>query len=337
MSVPTLVVPVGDPAGVGPEVAVRAAVDLRESCSVALVGDAARLGALAHALGARTTPLAPDAIVALAPGVIGLVDAGAVAHEVVAARAPTRAGGAAQLTALDLAVRAVRERRADAIVTGPTSKAAITLTGTPFIGQTEHLARASGLGDDDVSMLFLGPHLRVALATTHLAIRDVAAAVTGARVERAIAHLASALHALGVETPRVVCASLNPHAGEGGLFGDEDERVVAVAVRAARARPPFSDGRASLVGPSPAEAAFRDAVAGRADGVVAMFHDQATIASKLLDWGEAVNVTWGLPFVRTSVDHGVAYDAAARGEGSADGMRAALRMAVTLVRAGTVP
>ena len=331
---PVLIVPVGDPAGIGPEVAVRATFELRALASLVLVGDATRLGARVRELGANGRVLPASAPLVLDAGAIGIVDAGAVGDDVVQARAPSRAGGQAQLAALDLAIQAVRDRRADAIVTGPTSKAAINLAGVPFVGQTEHLARATGLRDDDVTMLFLGPRLRVALATTHVAVRELASEVTATRIERAIRHLARALVALGVDRPRIVCAGLNPHAGEGGLFGDEDERVLASAVRAAAAQAPFADAHASLVGPRPAEAAFRDAVSGRADGVVAMFHDQATIASKLVDWGEAVNVTWGLPFVRTSVDHGVAYDAAARGDALADGMKAALLMALRLVASG---
>jgi 4-hydroxythreonine-4-phosphate dehydrogenase len=154
------------------------------------------------------------------------------------------------------------------------------------------------------------------------------------RVARTCRHLAEALLRSGEVEPRVVVASLNPHAGEGGLFGDEETRVLAPGIAEAKGAPPFSSGEASLEGPVGAETAFRHAVDGRFSGVVAMMHDQATIAAKLVDWGNSVNVTWGLPFVRTSVDHGVAYDAAARGEADPEGMVAAIRMARQLTGPG---
>ena len=163
--------------------------------------------------------------------------------------------------------------------------------------------------------------------------------MTSPRVQRAAGHLMEALARLTPERPlRVEVSGLNPHAGEGGLFGNEEREVVSPAVGALRAHPLVVAGEVRLGGPTAAEAVFRGARDGRIHGVVAMYHDQATIASKLLDWGEAVNVTWGLPFVRTSVDHGVAYDAAAaHAEGAAEaidvsGMHAAVRMAQQLTR-----
>lgn len=292
-----LLVSTGDPAGVGPIVSVRAARSI--GVPTLLFGDAARLSSLD-----------PSA---------SIVDVGAVADAVVEAHAPSAAGGRAQLAALDAAIDRALRAEGRALVTAPTCKEAIDSSGVPFIGQTEHLARRCGLGDDAVTMMFLGPRLKVALVTTHRAVRDVSDAITQSRIERACAHLLEALGRLGIASPRVVVSGLNPHAGEGGLFGHEERDVIAPAARAA-----------GVVGPIGAETAFRHAVSGSVDGVVAMFHDQATIASKLVDWTEAVNVTWGLPFVRTSVDHGVAYDAARAGTAEADGMVAAMRMALAL-------
>lgn len=306
-----LLIPTGDPAGVGPLVAVRAAAARRGRMPLVLFGDGARLEALCAAEGARGVTIA---------------DTGAVSDAAIAARAPTDEGGRAQLAALDAAIdRALAGE--GAVVTAPTSKEAIEHSGTPFIGQTEHLARRAGLADDAVTMMFLGPRLSLALATTHLALRALPDAITGPRVERAIAHLAEALVRLGVARPRVAVSGLNPHAGEGGLFGREELDVIAPAVARAESLLPH----VALSGPLGAESALRYAASGEVDGVVAMFHDQATIASKLLDWGAAVNVTWGLPFVRTSVDHGVAYDAAASGAADAAGMGAALDLAWRLL------
>ena len=317
-----LLVSVGDPGGVGPLVSIRACAKLAHRARLILFGDAARLARLLAAAAPQIVPL-PEAD----PAAVGisLVDVGAVADSVVDAHAPSPEAGRAQLAALDAAIDRALAGGGRAVVTGPTSKAAIQSAGVPFVGQTEHLARRAGLADDAVTMLFLGPRLAVSLVTTHLAMREVPDAITVARVSRATSHLADALGRLGIVAPRLVVASLNPHAGEGGAFGREDIDVLAPAVRALATRL-----AGPVIGPIGAETAFRRAASGEIDGVVAMFHDQATIASKLLDWGEAVNVTWGLPFVRTSVDHGVAYDAAASGVVSESGMDAALRTALAL-------
>jgi 4-hydroxythreonine-4-phosphate dehydrogenase len=330
-----LAIATGDPAGVGPVVSARAARLCAGGERLVLFGDAVFLEALLAAEGGPGAVRldAGDAL-ALAPGTIGVVDAGGCPAAVVAARAPTAEGGRHQLAALDLAIASVRTGRARALVTAPVSKEAIVLGGTPFRGHTEHLARAAGLPDDAVTMMFLGPRLRVAVVTTHLAVRAATAQVTAARVTRTVRHLVEALERLGTGAPRIAVTGLNPHAGEGGLFGDEETREIGPALDALRSGPPFAGGGAVLIGPRAAEAAFREAAAGALDGVVTMLHDQATIPSKLLDWGDAVNVTWGLPFVRTSVDHGVAYDAARTGHIEADGMVAAVRLATRLTGGG---
>ncbi len=321
----------GDAAGVGPLVALRAAFELRTEERFVLFGDAAQLETLAeqdgkaHALRRRSL----SDVHGLELGCVGVVDTSRVDPALIAEHRAAPALGEAQWLTLNMAACAVRDGTLRALATGPTSKAAIVSAGHPFTGQTELLAGLSGLADDDVTMMFLGPKLRVALVTTHLAVADVPAAVSTARVMRSVRHLAQALLALGsaARNSRLVVAGLNPHAGEGGLFGREEIDAIAPALRLLANEAPFKDGTVQLVGPEPAEAVFRGAQRGDIQGVVAMLHDQATIASKLLDWGAAVNVTWGLPFVRTSVDHGVAYDAARAGTAEHDGMLAALQMA----------
>lgn len=334
-----LALSVGDPAGVGPAIALAATADAaRAGESVVVFGDAGRLHAAAQeyaASGLRVARVDATGPYLLEAGTLAIADAGAVSDTCIASHAPSPEGGAAQLRALDLAAASVRAGHARALVTGPTSKEAIVASGTPFIGQTEHLARLCGLPDDAVTMMFLGPTLRLALVTTHVAVARVAHEITEARVARAVAHLADALLRLrGPEgaPPTLVVAALNPHAGEHGMFGDEDTRVVEPGAALAVALPPFADGRVRYLGVRPAEAALREAAWGHIDGVVCMMHDQATIPSKLLDWGKAVNVSWGLPFVRTSVDHGVAYDAAARGSADPAGMTAAVALARRLTR-----
>jgi len=228
----------------------------------------------------------------------------------------------------------VQRGGAQALVTGPTSKAAVVASGAHFTGQTEYLAVLDGKADDAVSMLFLGPTLRVGLVTTHLSVRALPDAITDARVARTVAHVAEAAirlfpaGAVDGGPRRVAVVGLNPHAGEDGLFGWEERDVIAPVV--ARLRSPLAAHGVSLTGPYPAEAVFRAAQRGELEGVVAMFHDQATIAAKLLDWGASVNTTWGLSFLRTSVDHGVAYDAARSGVVESAGMVAAMEMALRL-------
>jgi 4-hydroxythreonine-4-phosphate dehydrogenase len=328
----------GDPGGIGPSVSLSAAFAARGRVRCAIFGDAAQLHVEARALGLETACLVEQdesSLSTLQPGQVGLVDTGRLSPVVIARHAPTPESGQAQLRALERAAQCVRAGRAAALVTGPTSKVAISSAGHAFIGQTEFLAKLDGRAEDAVTMLFLGPRLCVALVTTHLAIVDVPAAITSARVERSVRHLAAALVKLVPARARtLVVAGLNPHAGEEGLFGREELDVIGPALARLRDDALFGPESVRLSGPLPAESVFRAAQRGDVDGVVAMFHDQATVASKLLDWGAAVNTTWGLSFLRTSVDHGVAYDAARTRSGDPDGMKAALAMAIRLTFAG---
>jgi 4-hydroxythreonine-4-phosphate dehydrogenase len=336
-----LAISTGDPGGVGPEIALAVALETRDEDPPVLFGDAPALARRAQALAGSGAYFVfeRDAAVLVPPrGTIGLVDVGSWSAEALEHRA-TAAGGTAQLRALDAAIQTALGGRVRGLVTAPMSKSAVHHAGYDFVGHTEHLARACGLADDEVTMLFLGPRLRVALVTTHVSIAGAPRQITTPRVLRSVLHLGAALELLApshatARPLRVAVAGLNPHAGEDGMFGDEEPRLIEPAIAEARTREPFADGRVELEGPLGAETAFRNAASGTVDGVVAMLHDQATIASKLLDWGEAVNVTWGLPFVRTSVDHGVAYAAAESGQVQVEGMRAALRMAQLLTRAG---
>ncbi|MEZ4308824.1 MAG: 4-hydroxythreonine-4-phosphate dehydrogenase PdxA [Polyangiaceae bacterium] len=248
---------------------------------------------------------------------------------------PDAASGAAQLAWIDEATDLVRAGIADALVTGPVSKEAIARSGAPgaesFRGHTEHLA--ARLGADEVIMAFAGERLVTALATTHLAIADVPGAITKDAVVSAIYWLVKLARALGKRAPRIAVASLNPHAGEGGLLGREEIEVIGPAIALARERLGAEHEKAEIHGPIGAETAIRYAAQKKFDAVVAMYHDQATIPSKLLGFGEAVNVTLGLPIVRTSVDHGTGYDVAGTGRADPRGMIEAIEVAVKLVEA----
>jgi 4-phospho-D-threonate 3-dehydrogenase / 4-phospho-D-erythronate 3-dehydrogenase len=333
-----LAITTGDPGGIGPEISLRVAVAQAGEDPVVVFGDVTWLRARAIALGLpedRLRTFAPDGPFELQQGQLGLCDVGVPWDATALGHQPSGQGGRAQLRTLDCAIAAALKKQVRGLVTAPMSKEAVQLgnRGSTFRGHTEHLAQAAGLHDDEVSMLFLGPKLRVGLVTTHISVVQAPTEITLPRVVRTVRHTGEALLCSLQPTAagralRLGVTGLNPHAGESGMFGDEEQQVIAPAIRAALRLAPFSDGRVELMrAPIPAETAFRIALSGELDGVVAMIHDQATIPSKLLDWGSAVNVTWGLPFVRTSVDHGVAYAAAKSGDIDHAGMSAALSLA----------
>jgi 4-hydroxythreonine-4-phosphate dehydrogenase len=251
---------------------------------------------------------------------------------------PGKAAGAAQFAWIQTACDLVAKGSADALVTGPVSKDAIARSGAKgargFLGHTEYLA--DRLGAREVTMAFYTGAWTASLVTTHLPLSAVPRAIRATGVARAAfwtAALVDRLRERGATARPIAVAALNPHAGENGLLGTEESRVITPGIERARQRLHKAGIDVELVGPVPAESAFRLASAGRYAAVVAMYHDQATIPMKLTGFGEAVNVSLGLPIVRTSVDHGTAYDQAGRGTASSRGMLEAMTLAVRLVRA----
>ncbi|HWU91187.1 MAG TPA: 4-hydroxythreonine-4-phosphate dehydrogenase PdxA [Kofleriaceae bacterium] len=302
---------IGDPAGIGPEIVAAALADApaewRERITV--YGDRGPLERGARAIGASL----PD----------GLAIVGDGAGEDAVAGRPDERAGAAQVGYLEAAVAAARRGELAAIVTAPISKTWARRGGFSFLGHTEMLAER--LGATDVAMLFAGPKLKVALATVHLPLAEVVGDLSTRRVRTVIELLvASLVTDFGLIAPRVGVVGLNPHAGEDGLLGDEDADLIAPAVEAPC--PP-----ATLHGPLVPDAAFRDAVNGRYDALVAMYHDQGLIPVKLVDFDESVNVTLGLPIVRTSPDHGTAYDIAGTGRARTISMKRSLALAIEMV------
>jgi 4-hydroxythreonine-4-phosphate dehydrogenase len=350
-----LAVSIGCPCGIGPEVSLagamaRHAVDT--NARVLLVGD---LGALRAA--ARTIDVDAARLVRVkepaeawnmpargagAPSIAVLEPVRALAAADRRPGKPGRAAGAAQLAWIDVATDLVATGGADALVTGPVSKDAIARSGAPgsrgFLGHTEHLA--ARLGAPEVTMAFHTERLTTSLVTTHLPLSQVPRAILPPEVARAaywtawlVDRLQSRAAGRRRARGRVAIAALNPHAGEKGLLGDEETRAIAPGIALARRRIEAAKLAVDLEGPIPAESAFRIAASGGYAAVVAMYHDQATIPMKILGFGEAVNVSLGLPIVRTSVDHGTAYDRAGKGTADPRGMIEAMRLAVRLVRA----
>jgi 4-hydroxythreonine-4-phosphate dehydrogenase len=238
---------------------------------------------------------------------------------------PTRAGGLAQYAYVTAAIEAAREGEVDALCTAPVSKEAITRAGVHFVGHTEVLAEAF---DRQVLMLMDGPRLKVALATNHVPLAQVASRLSTRGLVSQLELLSSSLRPVLGRRPRIAVCGLNPHAGDGGVLGTEDARVIAPAVRQARRR------GLDVHGPLPADGLFAKAQGGFPyDVALAMFHDQGLVATKTLDFERTVNVTLGLPVPRTSPDHGVAYDLAGKGKADVTPMATALLHAAKLARA----
>ncbi|MCL2823153.1 MAG: 4-hydroxythreonine-4-phosphate dehydrogenase PdxA, partial [Polyangiaceae bacterium] len=247
---------------------------------------------------------------------------------------PSRAGGIAQLSWINHATDLAARGRVAALVTGPVSKEVIAHSGAPgsegFAGHTEHIANR--VGAKSPVMVFVADCFAVSLATTHVAVRNIASDLTIQRVFQATTETVRLLARLGLKRPRVAVAALNPHAGEGGLLGEEETTIIAPAIAQAKTWATSRQHDSVIDGPIPAEGAFRNAFDGAYDGVVAMYHDQGTIPMKTQFFGRAVNVTAGLPIVRTSVDHGTAYDIAGQGKADAGSMIEAIRLAFRLSR-----
>lgn len=241
---------------------------------------------------------------------------------------PSLAGAKLAKEALAESVRLFRSGEIQAVVNGPVSKEWLGKVGFHFPGQTEFYAKAFGVKADDVTMMMVGPRLRVALASTHLSLRKAVQGLRSKQIVRAGRHLAETLQRLGVRRPRIAVCGLNPHAGENGKFGHEEKRVVVPAIRELRR---ITDFRIS--GPESPDAVFRRAWQGEFDGVVALYHDQGLIPAKLLDFDQTVNVTAGLPVVRCSPDHGTAFALAGKGKARSDSFRAAVQLAGRLVKA----
>jgi 4-hydroxythreonine-4-phosphate dehydrogenase len=316
-----LAISLGDPAGIGPEVVVRA-LARRPDLPVVVFGDAGVIERAAAAAGVPSPP--PDlvrSVTRLAPG------------EVTPGQ-PSALCGRAQVEYLRAATGSVLRGEHAGLVTAPISKEWADRAGFGFPGHTEFLAHAAGV--TDYAMMLAGPRLRVTLATTHLALREVPSALSSGGIASAIRLTARWLReGFGIALPRVAVCGLNPHAGEAGRFGDEEGRLVVPALDMARGRLEAEGVPAQLSGPHVPDVVFRQAAEGAFDAVVALYHDQGLIPVKLLHFDEAVNVTLGLPFVRTSPDHGTAYDIAGSGRARPDSFLAALDLATSLARSRT--
>ncbi|QIA25981.1 4-hydroxythreonine-4-phosphate dehydrogenase PdxA [Mesorhizobium sp. AA22] len=330
-----LALSVGDPSGVGPEIAI-AAWRARDSAGVPpfyLIADPALIAARARLLGAdvpitETIPAKAARVFARALPVVPLV-----ARFVDSTGRPDPANAAGIIEAIDRAVDDCLGGRAAAVVTCPIAKKPLYDAGFRFPGHTEYLAHLATLhtGAEAMPVMMLaGPELRTVPVTIHIALREVPKALTTELVVAAARITAADLeHRFGIAKPRLAVAGLNPHAGEGGAMGAEDERIIRPAIDRLRAE------GIDAFGPLPADTLFHARARAGYDVALCMYHDQALIPAKALAFDEAVNVTLGLPFIRTSPDHGTAFDIAGKGIARADSLIAALRLAGRLADIGT--
>lgn len=337
---PTIAITCGEPAGIGPEISIRAAWELRADVKSVLIGDAAFLSMTAaainpaiHLSALSMQAVREDGLPSFPRDQIAVIDCPLAVH-VVPGRLDAQ-NGRCVLQTLDIAIDGAMQRRFDAIVTAPLQKSTINDAGVPFTGHTEYLADKTGT-TQVVMMLATNATpqpLRVALATTHLALKDVAAAISF----DSLAGILNILHAdlqqkFGLATPRILVTGLNPHAGEDGYLGREEIDIITPVLQAAQA------GGMDVKGPYPADTVFQRKYLENADCVLAMYHDQGLPVLKYASFGLGVNITLGLPIIRTSVDHGTALDLAAMGIGHADhgSMIEAIRVAAQMAAASTI-
>lgn len=327
-SVDRIAITLGDPAGIGPEVTLKTLVGLNaaERGRILLTGPASVYAALARSLRIRLRFADVAEPSHRTPsGTIPCLFADKIPASLKRGRTQP-AWAATTVRSIDLAVSLALSGQVSAIVTAPISKAALLESGFRFPGHTEYLAHRTR--SRRCEMMLVGGPLRVVLVTRHLPLARVPRAVTASRIARTIrtAH-EELIRSFGIARPRLVVCGLNPHAGEGGHLGAEEIRTIAPAVR--RLRPKLSG---TLVGPLSPDALFYQAYRGDYDAVICMYHDQGLIPLKMISRGFGVNVTLGLPFIRTSPDHGTAYDIAASLRADAGSMLQAVRLAVTLGR-----
>ena len=327
---PTIAITTGDPAGIGPEVVLKALED-RELLNTArwlVIGDAAILNMVGKQMGLKL----PDCVVQDGAQIsaqwscdkmtqVCLLDLDQLVPCQFTVGELNAVCGRAALEYVRRATKLCLDGQADAMVTAPLNKEAVSLTDQSFTGHTEFIADLSEAAES--RMLLVNDRLRVIHVSTHCSLRN-ACELDTPRILRTIQLGNEALQSLGFAQPRIAVCGLNPHAGENGLFGSEDLELIVPAIEAAQDRGMVCEG------PFPADTIFIQAVRGAYDLVVAMYHDQGHVPMKLLDFENTINVSLGLPIVRTSVDHGTAFDIAGKNRADPSSMKAAMKLAVTL-------
>jgi 4-hydroxythreonine-4-phosphate dehydrogenase len=331
---PYIGITMGDPAGIGPEIIVMALTDpkLCESCRPVVLGDGTVLSDTISRLVEKElmageitiNPVSTPAEANGKPGVIDLIPLSDLGSHAIEPGRPVVAGGKAMVNYILRAVDMAVQGEIQAMVTAPISKVLMHEAGYKYDGHTQLIAQKTNA--KDYVMMLAGAKLRVVLVTIHCPLKAVPDLLDQEKVYKTIMITAKALKEdFGLSRPRLAVAALNPHAGEEGLFGTEEQEIITPAISQARQQ------GIDVEGPFPADTLFHQAAAGRFEAVVAMYHDQGLIPLKLLHFSDAVNVTLGLPIIRTSVDHGTAYDIAGTGRADPSSLKAAIIMATEMV------
>jgi 4-phospho-D-threonate 3-dehydrogenase / 4-phospho-D-erythronate 3-dehydrogenase len=323
---PRIGITMGDPAGIGPEVVLKAVAEeeIRKACVPVIIGDAQLLAHTARTLDLQSgydivrreepfPDLLLEPVIYHLDNISGLIEPGV----------ESAAAGKAAAGYIEAAVELCAAGNVDAIATAPINKRALFLGGYSFPGHTEFLAHLTSA--EEYAMAFVSANLRIVLLSTHVPLSEAIRLVERDRIMRVVNLTHRELERWGIERPRIAVAALNPHGAEGGLFGVEEASEMVPAIEASRE---FDD--INVQGPFSADTVFLRASRGEFDAVVACYHDQAMIPVKCLSFGEAVNVTLGLPFIRTSVDHGTAFDIAGKGVAEHSSMVAAIKLAAEL-------
>jgi len=335
MTKPLLAITMGDPAGIGPEVLLRALAEsaTRRTARFLVIGDERALAIAARRLGVglRFEKLDPGVNVPrsqwerIGEGCIHLLSLTQVPERTVLSGRADEECGRASVLFFERAIELALARRVDAIVTCPINKKAMNLAGYAYAGHTEILAERTGR---KAVMMLVGGGLRVALATTHLALKDVPDRLNIPLIVDTVKIVHEAMKRyFRIEEPRIGLAALNPHASDGGLFGNEESLILEPAVRR------LAELGIKCTEPLPADSLFFKAIHGAFDAVVALYHDQGLGPLKMIAFDSAVNVSLGLPIIRTSVDHGTAYDIAGQGKASCSSLREAIRLAASMAGA----
>jgi len=313
----------GDPAGIGPEIIIKAFQDNFTSCKVIVVGSARFLESIAGQMGTPINihPISSPDQAQFQPGVLDVLDLNNVSPDLIRGQA-TAEGGKASIQYIETAVKLALDHKVSAITTAPINKESIHKAGFFYPGHTEFLAKLTNT--KDVALMLAGRNLRVVLTTTHLPLSQVSEQITVERVLTTLRLTHQWLHRHVTEVPRIAVTGLNPHCGDGGIFGGEEQSVIVPALETARKEGIQADG------PFSADALFIRNQFEAYDAVIAMYHDQGMIPIKMDSMGTAVNITLGLPILRTSVDHGTAYDIVGTGTASPESLKIALAKAAEL-------
>jgi 4-hydroxythreonine-4-phosphate dehydrogenase len=317
----------GDPAGIGPEILIKTLSEKKtyDICRPVVIGDARVLESYLYLASSRPSIniLAHPTHSKASYGAIDLIEPSGISGELPAPGIPNLAGGRVMVEFILTAVKAAKTKEIDAMVTCPISKSLMQQAGFNYEGHTQLIADLTDT--KEYVMMLAGEKLRVTLVTIHCPLSEVPSILSQENIYKTIKITANALkHDFGFSVPRLAVAALNPHAGEEGLFGSEEELIISPSIRKA------IDEGYNVSGPYPPDTIFQKAAAGKFDAVVAMYHDQGLIPLKLLHFSDAVNITLGLPIIRTSVDHGTAYDIAGKGCADPSSLKSAIELAVKI-------